>query len=110
MNAIRGALKDGVVSRILEMEKALQENHDRFMVLFANQSYQDLTGQTLKKVIAFIEILQYQLIQVIMKGRKGGGKPKEGVQHKFSSDLIGPDAVNRLSQENVDNLLGELGF
>ena len=92
------------------MEKALQEKHDRFMLLFANQSYQDLTGQTLKKVIAFIEILQYQLIQVIVKGRKGEGDLKEGSRDDFFSDLIGPDAANRLSQDSVDTLLSELGF
>ena len=110
LDAIRGALHDGAAARIHGMEKSLQENHDRFMLLFANQSVQDLTGQTLKKVIAFIEILQYQLIQVIVKGRKGPGELKEGSRNEFSSDLIGPDAVNRLSQDSVDTLLGELGF
>ncbi len=110
LDAIRAALHDGAAARIRGMERAVQENHDRFMLLFANQSYQDLTGQTLIKVIAFIEILQYQLIQVIVKGRKGKGDLKEGSQEKKFSDLIGPDAVNRLSQDSVDNLLAELGF
>lgn len=110
LDAIRGVLNDGAAERIKAMETAIQENHDRFMVLFANQSYQDLTGQTLKKVIAFIEILQYQLIQVIVKGRKDQGELKEGVKSEFSTNLIGPDSANRLSQEKVDNLLEELGF
>ena len=110
LEAVRGVLRDGAAARISGMEKSLQENHDRFMVLFANQSYQDLTGQTLKKVIAFIETLQYQLIQVIVKGRKDQANLKLGLGTKKSNELIGPDAADRLSQDNVDTLLAELGF
>jgi chemotaxis protein CheZ len=87
----------------------LGETHEIYMTLFANQSYQDLTGQTLKKVIAFIESLQYQLIQVISKE---GAKPTLGAptaSHEHPLEA-GPDAHNRLSQDKVDTMLAELGF
>jgi len=87
----------------------LDASHEVYMTLFANQSYQDLTGQTLKKVIAFIEGLQYQLIQVI--SQDSGIPTADGTvaPHRFPAET-GPDAHNRLSQDKVDAMLVELGF
>lgn len=90
-------------------QQRLQESHDLYMTLFANQSYQDLTGQTLKKVIAFIEGLQYQLIQVISK-ESGKTTAPEPAEPGAEPSVAGPDAHNRLSQERVDAMLAELGF
>ncbi len=92
----------------MHVHERLQESHDIYMTLFANQSYQDLTGQTLKKVIAFIESLQYQLIQVI--SRETGKEPVLTTPALDAEDQQGPDALNRLSQDRVDTMLAELGF
>jgi len=92
-----------------EQLDALEDTHANYMKLFAAQSFQDLTGQTLKKVIAFIESLQYQLIRIIT--RDDSAKPTaDAVADPDAAPQEGPDAVNRLSQEKVDNLLAEMGF
>lgn len=96
---------DGPLERSVQR---IQACHDTYMTLFANQSFQDLTGQTLKKVIAFIEGLQYQLIQVISKDRRSvAALPHRPIAIDAES---GPDASNRLSQDRVDAMLADLGF
>lgn len=110
LEAVRTTLREKASDQIKEIENDLQENHDRYMILFANQSYQDLTGQTLKKVIAFIETLQYQLIQVIVRGKDGSMASRGPSGMLKGEEMVGPDAINRLSQDKVDDLLGELGF
>ncbi|HKI98738.1 MAG TPA: protein phosphatase CheZ [bacterium] len=109
LEEVRGLLEQEVMERLTGFAEHLEEAYHLYMTLFANQSYQDLTGQTLKKVIAFIEGLQYQLIQVISKDH---GEPTVGVPTNSHDSTIqsGPDAHNRLSQDKVDSMLAELGF
>jgi chemotaxis protein CheZ len=109
LEALRAELQHDAAQRLEAFGESLQQCHDRYMTLFANQSYQDLTGQTLKKVIAFIEGLQYQLIQVISKG-SGRSTVAEPAASHDAAIQAGPDAHNRLSQERVDSMLAELGF
>jgi len=106
--AIRTLLAEGAAAPLEAGASQLQAGHDAYMALFASQSYQDLTGQTLKKVIAFIEGLQYQLIQVISKDR--GSAPITTPPATEGPPEAGPDARNRLSQDRVDSMLAELGF
>lgn len=109
LGEVQALLSEGVAAPLERFSGRLRETHDIYMTLFANQSYQDLTGQTLKKVIAFIESLQYQLIQVISKE---GAKPtvETPADSRDASIEAGPDAHNRLSQDRVDSMLAELGF
>ena len=69
---MRATRRDETVAALAGSAERMQEAHAVYMTLFANRSFRDLTGQTLKKVIAFIESLQFQLIQVISKQ---SGKP-----------------------------------
>ena len=69
---MRATLRDETAAALAGSTERMRESHAVYMTLFANQSYQDPTGQTLRKVIAFIESLQFQLIQVISKQ---SGKP-----------------------------------
>ena len=108
LQAVATALQAQVVEPMARVAQRMQDTHAVYMTLFANQSFQDLTGQTLKKVIAFIEGLQYQLIQVISKdSRPATPVPQPS---RDTSAEAGPDASNRLSQDKVDAVLAELGF
>lgn len=109
LQAVRDELRAEVADRLATHTERLEANNDIYMTLFAHQSYQDLTGQTLKKVIAFIESLQYQLIQVITDGATEL-KPETKATARESTVEAGPDARNRLTQDKVDTLLAELGF
>lgn len=102
-------IRKGVTEKLQGCRTGLDQSLEIYMTLFANQSYQDLTGQTLKKVIAFIEGLQYQLIQVITKQTDHQSIVETSI-HQPHEDEQGPDAPNRLSQDKVDSLLSEMGF
>lgn len=109
ISEVQGILESKIRAPLETFGETLDKSHDIYMDLFANQSFQDLSGQTLKRVITFIEGLEYQLIQVIAK--QGGDK--EVLVPKIVRDddaHQGADAKGRLSQEKVDSLLGELGF
>jgi len=104
------ALVDSEIAVNLDRVGArLTERSDGYMRLIANQSFQDLTGQTLKKVIQFIESLQMQLVQVLasQKHQMGAapGKPAPSAGEPGS----GP-AIPIQSQGQVDQLLADLGF
>ncbi len=109
LGEVREALRNETAAALAGGAERMREAHAVYMTLFANQSYQDLTGQTLKKVIAFIESLQFQLIQVISKqsGKPTVAAPVAAPHHTLEA---GPDAHNRLSQDKVDSMLAELGF
>jgi chemotaxis protein CheZ len=108
LDALRAELQGGAAEPLAGWPARGAQCHDVYMQLFSSQSYQDLTGQTLKKVIAFIESLQYQLIQVISKG--SGIPTAAAAAPREASTEAGPDAHNRLSQDRVDSMLAELGF
>lgn len=69
--------------------------------ILMTQSFQDLTGQTIKKVIRLVTDLEGELVKLVatfgVKAEKGGAKEAEPV----------PDQV---SQADVDDLLKEFGF
>lgn len=98
-----------VVAGLKVMATRAQENQEAYLALIARMSFQDLTGQTLKKVIAFIEKLEFQLVSLISRHhdeRAVVTAPEQTVP------LEGPDSKARLalSQENVDKMLADLGF
>ncbi|MDH4249151.1 MAG: protein phosphatase CheZ [Deltaproteobacteria bacterium] len=105
---IRTVLTEQVLVPLMDFQGVMEEFQVTYLSLLSNQSFQDLTGQTMKKVIAFIESLQYQLIQVVAKNSGQASTSVESVRD--TSGEHGPDGVNRLSQDRVDNLLAELGF
>lgn len=112
LSQVENRLQTQAIAPLSRFQGTLDKSFEIYMSLFANQSYQDLTGQTLKKVIAFIEGLQYQLIQAIahQRGRPAVLEPLEPLESAEASREQGPDARNRLSQDKVDHLLAELGF
>jgi chemotaxis protein CheZ len=110
--AVRGineGLTRDVAAGLKTMMDRVQENQEAYLALIARMSFQDLTGQTLKKVIAFIEKLEFQLVSMISRHhdeRAAVTLPEPEVP------LQGPDTQARLalSQDNVDKMLADLGF
>ena len=91
-----------------------------YLKIMENQSFQDLSGQTLKKIIAFIEKLEFTLLNLLNKysgvGIEKKSQPKEDLKSKEVSEgmevaLEGPqDHVSATSQNDVDDLLSQYGF
>lgn len=72
------------------------------------QDFQDLTGQLIKKVVGLLERTEKDLLGLLLSGA-----PEGAVSVNKKEDLLaGPGAVGgvQLSQDNVDDLLSDLGF
>ncbi len=97
-------------SRILrELKESISANQEHLTTILTSQSYQDLTGQVINKVVEFQKDLESKLINLV---RTFG--VKSGVTRKKEKELYGPahekvaGAVN--SQDDIDSLLAEFGF
>ncbi|MGK5092102.1 protein phosphatase CheZ [Deltaproteobacteria bacterium TL4] len=105
---------------------ALHEDENSYITIMSNQGFQDLTGQTLKKIIDFMEKLELRLLELIQKysphfaeeqiKQKGGTqsfltKMDQGSEGETIA-LHGPDETDskKSTQNDVDSLLAELGF
>jgi chemotaxis protein CheZ len=72
---------------------------DDLTEILTTQSFQDLTGQTIKTVITLVNDIEGELVRLITSF---------GVKIETSSPKAA--AVEKVSQSDVDNLLKELGF
>jgi chemotaxis signal transduction protein/chemotaxis regulatin CheY-phosphate phosphatase CheZ len=82
------------------LKKFKNELEDDLTEILTTQSFQDLTGQTLKKVITLVGDIEEELVGLIASfgvKTETGGRP-EAV------------AAENVSQEGVDDLLKEFGF
>ncbi len=109
LREIKSALERDVTAALNTQLNRVQENQEAYLALIANMSFQDLTGQTLKKVIAFIESLEFQLINMISRHH---GESAATAKPEPAVPLEGPDTQKplALSQENVDKMLADMGF
>ncbi|HMK61509.1 MAG TPA: protein phosphatase CheZ [Dissulfurispiraceae bacterium] len=82
------------------LKKFKNELEDDFTEILTTQSFQDLTGQTLKKVITLVGDIEEELVGLIATF---GVKSDQG-------DGVEPAKVESVSQEGVDDLLKEFGF
>lgn len=72
---------------------------DDLIKVITAQSFQDLTGQTIKKVITLVSEVEGELVRVI---KTFGIKVESGKTQEASADKV--------SQSDVDDLLKDLGF
>jgi chemotaxis protein CheZ len=105
----RDLLRQDVEAPLQRVRSRLAEDNQDFLSLIGNMSFQDLTGQTLKKVIEFIERLQSQLMGLIARHQRKSTAPEQ-TQQPVPPE--GPEPRERapLAQESVDKMLADLGF
>ena len=114
--ALQDKLGDQIGSGVMMLRTRLHENADAYLSLTANQGFQDLTGQTLKKTIHFIESLELQLIDVLRKYKPLLEYSADALTLAPSDEQEAPGteqiqaATPRQSQDDVDQLLADLGF
>ncbi|MBF0279199.1 MAG: protein phosphatase CheZ [SAR324 cluster bacterium] len=124
-------MKDLIHNELVSKKEALintfHENENLYLTIMTNQGFQDLTGQTLKKIVDFIEKLELRLLELIQKF----GKETKSVKSKDKTDsnnetmtridkgiegeevhLHGPDEseTKKSTQSDVDSLLADMGF
>ena len=72
------------------------------------QDFQDLTGQLIKKVVTLLERTESDLLNLLISGAPAGSV----ANLKKEDMLAGPGAIGAvlMDQDNVDDLLADLGF
>lgn len=110
-------LAESALAKIDDIEgpaaETLKEVHRDLTEIILAQAYQDLTGQVLKRVMVIIASLETSLIALIeQSGHDYSAIPKrnsEASQSQLDKGM-GPDIHQQASQDDVDDLLDELGI
>ena len=128
IDAVLSSVKTVIHDSLSQRTKELKEEETIYFNIISDQSFQDITGQTLKKIINFIEQLEFKLLQILQKysGRSaksghdtmpaGGVSPLVGKETADGIVLYGPkDNKDQKSEEvasqgDVDKMLAEFGF
>ena len=121
ISGIIGNLDEQILQEFESRGQELNEKEATYFSIIENQSFQDITGQTLKKIITFIEQLEFSLLSIL---QKYGGKsvdedldaisPLVGRKMTDGSVLEGPQDnqpdKETAKQADVDKMLAEFGF
>lgn len=109
IDSLKEEIRNDLHQKTKQRLEQLKTEESIYMQIIQNQSFQDLTGQTLKKIIAFIENLELNLLELL---KKYSGSIKE----EMGSAIIVDDAQKTVpeggpkSQSDVDSLLASFGF
>jgi chemotaxis regulatin CheY-phosphate phosphatase CheZ len=107
---IQDRLGDEVGAPVMTLRHLLECATDEHLELISDQSFQELTGRTLRKIIEFVQALDAQLYRILQPyGGPGVDRKPPPDSPQSSPHAMGPTG-NAQSQEDVDKLLGELGF
>ncbi len=92
-----------LVGQTAERQKA------RMMEIMMAQDFQDITGQIIKKIVSITQAHELELMKIL---RENAPEYMPGKPEGKPADLMsGPDLPkNALGQDDVDNLLADLGF
>lgn len=93
---------------ILQAQSGSMNAEKAFSDIMMAQDFQDLTGQLIKKVVVLLERTETDLLALLISGAPAGA-----ISARKKEDLLaGPGAIGgvQLSQDNVDDLLSDLGF
>ncbi|WP_043525779.1 protein phosphatase CheZ [Litchfieldella xinjiangensis] len=119
-------LVDDTRSYLVQVPKSTQATNAELLEIMMAQDFQDLTGQVIKKMMEVIREIEHQLVQVLLDSvadgqerdamqRRAEGQWQADAKKREESLLNGPqinpegaDVVS--SQDQVDDLLDELGF
>ena len=112
ISQLQDKLGDGVGAGMMVLLARANANQEGFMEMTATQGFQDLTGQTLKKIITFIESLELQMVQLLHKYKHIilAGKPVSEAPKGVRVLAESQESPHRQSQSQVDELMSELGF
>ncbi|MDR1164336.1 MAG: protein phosphatase CheZ [Deltaproteobacteria bacterium] len=125
--------RDAVVAAVAASDKLIQNTTSHLTHIMEALSFQDLSGQRIKKIVNLIGDIQVQLLSMLVAvdtkikahhDSPATPRPKEETEkvaqaevdkmlEKLASEpseMKGPGAENRLDQGAVNDLLSQLGF
>jgi chemotaxis regulatin CheY-phosphate phosphatase CheZ len=107
LGRVQARLADEVGGPVMTLRYLFGQNAVDHTELISNHSFQELTGRTLKKTIEFVQSLETELYDLLKLYRPAG----EGTAAAKAGEPGGPAAPGpSQTQDDVDKLLGELGF
>lgn len=109
---VQEILSEQVGSALMEMKHITTTNQQTYLTVVGNQSFQDLTGQALKKIITFVEGLEMKMIKLLQRYKPVLEMTKEPQEAKPVDKNLNAikEQGPKQSQDQVDSLLADLGF
>lgn len=89
-----------------DVEAATSQNKDDLVEILTSLSFQDLTGQKIKKIVALVEDVETRILEILIAF--GIKKMDEGKRHDMMEQLKVADPA--LKQDLVDDILKNLGM
>jgi len=99
-----------VAGTIMHLTLGFEQQNGKIMQQMSNQSFQDLSGATLKKIIAFVELVQLQLLAVLERYRSVLSLVQSDMGLSTPGQPAPVQPKNEASQDQVDSLLAQFGF
>ena len=98
----------GFLREVPELARATNEQLTEIMMA---QDFQDLTGQVIKKVVAMVQVMETQLLQVLLEAMPEELRA-EAPEGLLNGPVINAQGRNDVvtNQNQVDDLLESLGF
>ncbi|MDH4121229.1 MAG: protein phosphatase CheZ [Deltaproteobacteria bacterium] len=110
LSLLRLSLAENVTPQVAFLEATESQQGQFLLNLISNQGFQDLTGQTLRRVIEFVESLQSQLVELLEKYARRARMTGKEVPEPSTPTQQGEKPAAIKSQAEVDSLLADLGF
>ena len=110
LDMILERMGNDVSGTIMHLTSAYDRQAGRIMQQVSNQSFQDLTGATLKKIIAFVESVQLQLLAVLERYRSVLTLVQSDMGLRPGEQPAPIRTKTEASQDQVDQLLAQYGF
>ncbi len=101
-----GAKGTAVIKKLDEMNA---KSKNDMMEIFTNMSFQDLTGQKLKKVIGSLAVVESKLLELALNFGFNGDPAKQEQKTELLNGLKGPTNNLPIDQDVVDKIMKELG-
>lgn len=102
-----GGAKGAAIIKKLDEMNAKSKND--MMEIFSNMSFQDLTGQKLKKVIGSLAVVESKLLELALNFGFNGDPAKQEQKTELLNELKGPTNNLPIDQDVVDRIMKELG-
>lgn len=94
---------------ISKLEGLSAKSRNDMMEIFTNMSFQDLTGQKLKKVIGSLAVVESKLLELALNFGFNGDPANDGQKAGLINELKGPANNLQVDQSVVDRIMKELG-
>ncbi|MCP4296184.1 MAG: protein phosphatase CheZ [Proteobacteria bacterium] len=118
------SLEEGIATPVREREELSEDLESTYYRIIESQSFQDITGQTLKKIISFIEELELKLLGILQKysgvigvDLKSTDEDKTGSVSPSMNEAGNNEQVDNktgaepaVKQSDIDSMLAEFGF